>query len=171
MNPLKRMLNKASTERAEVPTTEAENRNEGPSAMDPFNGEIEAVGGADTAIAEAIGVLTTNRENIVRSLHARDGAGNDHPRNETALGILQGSRRRILDQLNASRVASEERTGGMPQITELNETLAKRQRDLTAELNAGSISARLFILQLRAEVASYLDSVEKLLKPITIQVS
>ncbi len=169
MNPLKRMLNKTSPERADVATTEADNNNDVPRAEDPFNGEMEEVGGVDTAIAEAIEVLTTNREKIVESLHARDGS--DHPRNGSALGILQGSRRRIIDQLYASRAASEERAIGIPQITQLNEALATRLRDLTAELNAGSISARLFTLQLRAEVASYLDSVEKLLKPITIQVS
>ncbi len=166
MNPLKRLLNKASTE---VTTIEADNNNDGPRAEDPFNGEMEEVGGGDTAIAEAIEVLTTNREKIVQSLHARDRS--DHPRNGSALDILKGSRHRILDQLYATRASSEERTSGMPQITELNDALATRLRDLTAELNAGSISARLFILQLRAEVASYLDSVEKLLKPTTIQVS
>lgn len=171
MNPLRRMLNKASTGKAEVVAATEAPESEDARDVDRLNGEMEEIAGVDTAIAEAIEVLTTSREKIVESLHARDRAGINHPRNETPLGILQGSRRRILEQLHASRTSSEERTGGMPQLTELNEALATRLRDLTAELNAGSISARLFTLQLRAEAEAYLGSVEKLLNPVTIQVS
>jgi hypothetical protein len=40
-----------------------------------------------------------------------------------------------------------------------------------AELNQGSISARLFTVQLHSEVANYLESVEKIVKPLTINVS
>ena len=170
MEKLKRMLNRASAPKAEdTPSTE-EPREPDPREIREVLDEQEAVAGVDTAIAEAVEAIRGNREEIIKTMHARaTGSADSQP--GSPLEVLQGSRRRMLDQMQATRSSSHGQTGGVPQIDQLNEMLAHRLRELTAELNAGSISARLFILQLRAEMENYLGSVEKLLNPVKIQFS
>jgi hypothetical protein len=172
MNQLKRMLNKAVGRTAGTAPADEDHRvAETGSAIENFD-EQEAVAGVDTAIAEVVDAITTNRQMIVATLQARDIKRTNDPRpDDTALGVLLGSRRRILDQLHSNRNNSRGKTAGETQLETMNDSLANRLRELTAEFNQGSISARLFTVQMHSEVANYLESVEKILKPITINVS
>ncbi len=171
MNQLKRMLNKAVGRTAEAtPADEDQRAHDSGEAVKVFT-EQEAIAGVDTAIEEVVDVMKTNRQGIVDTLQARETAMSTDPGPNTALGVLQGSRRRMLDQLHSNRASSQGKLAGGTQLDGLNDSLARRLRELTAELNQGSISARLFTVQLHSEVANYLDSVEKILKPVTIQVS
>jgi hypothetical protein len=171
MNQLKRMLNKAVGRTAEA-TPDVEDREavETGSVVKAFD-EQEGVAGVDTAIAEVVDAMTTSRQMIVDTLQARDIKRTNDSRPDSALGVLQGSRRRMLDQLHSNRTGSIGRPVGEAQLQTLNDCLANRLRELTAELNQGSISARLFTVQLHSEVANYLESVEKIVKPLTINVS
>lgn len=170
MEKLKRMLNRASVPKAEDPPITEEPRQPDPHEIREVLDEQEAIAGVDTAIAEVVEAMRGNREEIIKTLHARATAG-ECPQPGSPLEVLQGSRRRMLDQMRATRSSSQGQAGGVLQIDQLNEALAQRLRELTAELNTGSISARLFILQLRAEMENYLGSVEKLLNPVKIQFS
>jgi hypothetical protein len=171
MNQLKRMLDKAAGRTAKgAPAGENRQGVEPGSAVESFD-EQEGVAGVDTAIAEVVGAMATNRQVIVETLQARDIKRSNDSQPDTALGVLQGSRRRMLDQLHSNRTGSLGKAVGEAPLETLNDCLANRLRELTADLNQGSISARLFTVQLHSEVANYLESVEKIVKPVTINVS
>lgn len=168
MNQLKRMHNKAVGRTAEI----EEAAIDGADCHVAESSDVEeAVAGVDTAIAEVIDAMATNRQMIADTLQAKDTKRTNDAGPETALGVLQGSRRRMLDQLHSNRTGSFGKTVGEAHLETLNDSLATRLQELTTELNQGSISARLFTVQLHAEVANYLESVDKVVKPVTINVS
>jgi hypothetical protein len=88
------------------------------------------------------------------------------------VAMIAGSRRRILDQMSASRNAM---TGGhtdIDHLLRLNAQLVERITNLTGGFAAGNMPTRLYLVELRTEVGNYLDRVDNVLNGrITVQLS
>jgi len=145
----------------------------------PVNGaaldvDRQAMADVDAAIAQAVEVMSVTREQIARTLRSRTGetSGEAHVDN-SPVAMIAGSRRRILDQMNASRAAiNGGQTNDTDRLLRLNAQMADRIANLTRELAIGKMTAKLYLVELRTEVGNYLDCVDNMLNNrVTVQLS
>jgi hypothetical protein len=134
--------------------------------------DLQAMTAVDAAIAEAVEVMSATREQIAKTLNSRTTGTGEEGANNSPVAMVAGSRRRILDQMSASRAAMDSAQSQIDQLLRLNSQLAERASNLTRELGTGSMPAKLYLVELRTEVGNYLDRVDNLLNNrVTIQVS
>jgi hypothetical protein len=133
----------------------------------------QAMVAVDAAIAEAVEVMSATREQIAKTLNSRNpSAFGEEGSSNSPVAMVAGSRRRILDQMSASRAAMDSGHAQIDDLLRLNSQLLERISSLTREMEAGTMPARLYLVELRTEVGNYLDRVDSVLSNrVTVQLS
>jgi len=132
-----------------------------------------AMAAVDAAIAQAVEVMSATREQIALTLSSRTtrASGEEYAENGP-VAMIAGSRRRILDQMSATRTAINGGQTDVDHLLRLNAQLLERITDLARGLAGGDTPTKLYLVELRTEVGNYLDRVDNLLNNrVTVQFS